>query len=846
VAAVAIGAWPAVAAGGDVTELTARPLESPPNRGLTSSDAAQRLQQFGLNEIARGQAISPLRLLAAQFNSPIVWLLFGACVVSAALGEIADAVAIGAIVIINGCVGFFQEYRAERAVLALRSMTAPRARVVRDGRVIEVPASHMVPGDVLLLDAGDIVAADARLIEAHALSTNEAALTGESAPAEKSTQPAEPDAPLAERRDHVFLGTAVAAGTGVAEVEATGMRTELGHIARLLSTVQDEATPLQKRLARLSQVLLYLCLAIVGIVALLGWWRGMPPVQLLLAAVSLAVAAVPEGLPAIVTIALAAGVQRMVARHALVRRLLAVETLGCASCICTDKTGTLTTGIMTVREFWGADARQILAVASGCCDAELSADDREGIGDPTEIAILVAAAQRGIRRVEIEHERARVAVNPFDSQRKRMSIFRADGVLYAKGAVESVLEVCRAAPPEVIEANAQMAARGLRVLAVARGSREVEQDLELIGLVGIADPPRTEAIDAIHRAHSAGIRTVMITGDHPATAHAIARELGLARPGERLEDLVQARATPEDKLRIVRHWKSQGAVVAMTGDGVNDAPALREADIGIAMGRTGSEVAREVSDIVLTDDNFATIVAAIEEGRGIFQNIRKTLVYLLAGNAGELLLMLAAAALGLPLPLLPLHLLWINLVTDGLPALTLVSDPVSGDVMKRAPRSPDEPILGRREWSTIVFTGLLQAAIALAVFAWALEARNLEEARNLAFSVLVFGELLRAFSARDTDRPLWEVGLFTNLRLLGVVTISVLVQLGIHHVPAAQQLFQIGDLSPFDCAITVAAGAVPLAVLEATKVVKRMVRRQRGGNEGARFAARWSRSWRSR
>jgi Ca2+-transporting ATPase len=370
-----------------------------------------------------------------------------------------------------------------------------------------------------------------------------------------------------------------------------------------------------------------------------------------------------------------------------------------------------------------------------------------------------------------------------------------------------------------------MAARGLRVLAVARGTGDTEEDLELVGLIGIADPPRTEVIDAITRAHSAGICTVMITGDHPATARAIAQELGIVRPGETVEDLVHARATPEDKLSIVRRWKSQGAIVAMTGDGVNDAPALREAHIGIAMGRAGTEVTREASDIVLADDNFASIVAAVEEGRGIFDNIRKSLVYLLSGNTGELAVMFAAALVGLPLPLLPLHLLWINLVTDGLPALALATDPVSPDVMKRPPRQPGEPILGRREWSTIVFTGLLQAAVALSVFAWALQARNLDEARNLAFSALVFGELLRAFSARDADRPFWEVGLFTNLRLFGIVVISVLVQLGIHHIPATQALFQIGALSFFDCTLSLVAGSVPFAILEIAKVVKRVARR---------------------
>jgi P-type Ca2+ transporter type 2C len=563
--------------------------------GLSAADAALLLQATGPNEIARGQAAAPWRLLLAQFSSPVIWLLFGACAVSAALGEFADAIAIGAIVIINGCVGFFQEYRAERAVLALRSMTAPRARVIRDGRTVELSAVQIVPGDILVLEAGDVVAADARLIEAHTLSTIEAALTGESMPAEKSVQPVPVNAPLAERRDRVFLGTSVATGTGFAEVNATGMRTELGRIPHLLATAQEEVTPLQQRLASLSRVLLFLCMAIIAAVALLGWIRGVPGVEILLSAVSLAVAAVPEGLPAIVTIALAVGMQRMAARRALVRRMAAIETLGSATVICTDKTGTLTTGVMKVRELWGDDEGAVLDVAAACCDAELAADELGGIGDPTEIAILAAAAARGIRRAEIERERPRQSVHPFDADRKRMSIFRADGVLYVKGAVESVAQCSRVVPAGTLEANAEMAARGLRVLAVARGSNDAEEGLELLGLIGIADPPRTEVIEAIALAALAGIRPVMITGDHPVTAHAIARELGILREGDADEDLVHARATPEDKLQIVRRWKSRGAIVAMTGDGVNDAPALREAHIGIAMGRTGTEVTREAS-----------------------------------------------------------------------------------------------------------------------------------------------------------------------------------------------------------------------------------------------------------
>jgi Ca2+-transporting ATPase len=494
-------------------------------------------------------------------------------------------------------VGFVQEHRAERAVLALRAMTAPRARVLRDGTPVMVAAANIVPGDVVLLEAGDVVAADGRLLEAHTLSISEAALTGESVPSEKSALPSAADAPLAERHDRVFLGTAVATGSGVVQVTDTGMHTELGRIAHLLSTIQDESTPLQGHLALVSRRLLVLCLIIVAIVAALGLLREAPLIQIFLSAVSLAVPAEPEGMPASVTIALAVGVQRMATRHAIVRRLLAVETLGSTTVICTDKTGTLTTGVMSVRELWGADHRRLLDAAAAGSDASLATDDRSGIGDPTELAILVAAAERGIHRRDIEAMRARVDVNPFDAERKRMSIRRADGVLYVKGAVESVLQRSRDAPAGVIDASSEMASRGLRVLAVAVGSRATEDELDILGLIGIADPPRTEAIDAIARARRAGIRTVMITGDHPVTARAIAQELGLVRPGEPIEGLVHARATPQDKLQIVRRLKSEGAIVAMTGDGVNDAPALREAHVGIAMGHIG---ALSLADCVLS------------------------------------------------------------------------------------------------------------------------------------------------------------------------------------------------------------------------------------------------------
>ncbi|HEY8206476.1 MAG TPA: cation-translocating P-type ATPase, partial [Myxococcaceae bacterium] len=764
------------------------------NEGLTADQAAARLEQFGSNELQREKATPPWRVFLGQFKGALIWLLLGACVISAALGEVGDAIAIGAILLINAVVGFLQEYRAERAVLALRSMTAPHARVRRDGHAQVIPSTQVVPGDVLLLEAGDLVAADARLLEAHALSTLEAALTGESVPAEKRVDPAAPDAPLAERHDRVFLGTAVATGTGLAEVTGTGMRTELGRIAHLLATAEEEATPLQRRLDQVGRLLLYLCAGLVVVVAAANLARGHGWLEVLMSSVSLAVAAVPEGLAAVVTIALAVGVQRMAARNVLVRKLPAVETLGSTTVICTDKTGTLTTGTMAARELWGQDHQALLFAAAANCDAELDAGG-PGTGDPTELAILEAAALRGIQRPDIERDLPRREVHPFDSERKRMSILRSDGVLYVKGAPEMVLPLTRGNDGKAVAAAAELSARGLRVLAVAVGQGDGEKDLELRGLIGLSDPPRTEAIEAVRQARGAGIRTVMITGDHPKTAEAIAREMGLLLPGEDPAEVVHARATPEDKLKIVRAWKAKGAVVAMTGDGVNDAPALKEAHIGIAMGKGGTEVTREASDMVLADDNYASIVAAVREGRGIYENIQKTLVYLLAGNAGELMLMLGASAFGLPIPLLPLHLLWINLVTDGLPALALVMDPADPELLQRPPRPLQEPILGRPQWWTIAWIGALEATLSLGVFAWALRTRDLPHARNLAFTVVVFAELFRALASRSATRTYLEVGLWNNARLIAVVLISAGLQLAIHWVPALHPLFDISPMS---------------------------------------------------
>jgi Ca2+-transporting ATPase len=789
--------------------------------GLSTDSARGRLAVHGPNEIERDVAVPMGKRLLQQLASPLVCLLLGACVVSALLGEVADAVAIGVIVVVNAAVGMLQEARAERALLALRSMTAPRARVLREGRQHEVPAREVVPGDVLLLEAGDVVAADGRILTGQALTTNEAALTGESAPVEKRAAASAPDAPLAERHDRVFMGTFVASGTATAEVDATGMATELGKIAHLLASASEEQTPLQRRLAGVGRLLLTLCLAVVAVTAALGFVRGRPPLEVLLAAISLAVAAVPEGLPAIVTIALAIGVSRMAARSVLVRKLPALETLGSATVICTDKTGTLTTGVMAVREIWGADHDQVVAAGAACCDAQLGSAGHAGIGDPTELAILSAAFDRGILREQIEATRPRLTTVPFDPERRRMAVLRADDVLYVKGALEAVAPLCRTGTEGAAQAALEMASGGLRVLAVALGDGPEEAALRLVGLLGIADPPRSEAIEAVAAARAAGIRTVMITGDHPSTAAAIAREMGILTAHDRADEVVHARATPADKLRIVRQWKARGAIVAMTGDGANDAPALREAHIGVAMGKTGTEVTREASDMVLADDNFASLIAAVREGRGIFDNIRKTLIYLLAGNTAELLVMLGAAALGAPLPLLPLHLLWVNLVTDGMPALALVMDPAAEDVMRRPPRPPQAPMLGPAEWRQVLVTGLLEAAVVLTVFLWAVRAGDVVTGRSMAFTTLVSSELFRAFGARHPHRTLWEVGAFTNLRLLAVVALSLLVQIGIGALPFTARLFQLENLTPWHLALSLALGAIPVTAIEVTKLVRR-------------------------
>jgi P-type Ca2+ transporter type 2C len=784
--------------------------------GLTEEAAAAQLGLSGPNELPVAERRTAWSVWRGQFQGPMFWILLAACALSVSVGHLLDAVAIAGILILNAVVGFLQEFRAERALAALRSLTAPHARVVRDGVVREIAARLVVPGDLLALEAGDLVAADARLVEAHALRTIEAALTGESTPVDKGVGGSALGAPLADRHGDVFLGTAVAAGRGRAEVVATGIATEMGRIAGMLATTQASETPLQAQLRGVGRTLLFACLAVVSIVSAIELLRGRPLLEVLLSSTALAVAAVPEGLPTIVTIALALGVQRMAARNALVRRLSSVETLGSVTVVCTDKTGTLTTGSMELREVWSKDRHRLLFAAAACCDATLDAG--AGIGDPTELAILRAAAESGILRDAIERDAPRVDERPFDSDRKRMSVWRTDSVLYVKGAPDVMTPLCVAGTDGAAGAAQDLASRGLRVLAVAVGSRLEERDLRLLGLVGLADPPRPEAREAIATARAAGVRTLMITGDHASTAEAIAREIGLVPEGANPAEAVHARASAEDKLTIVRRLKAEGEVVAMTGDGVNDAPALREAHIGVAMGRTGTEVTREAADMVLTDDNFATIVSAIEEGRTVYDNIRKALLYLLTGNSGELAVMLGAALVGLPLPLLPLQLLWINLVTDGLPALALVTDPPEPGILLRPPRRVGAPMLDRGAWLGVLAVSVLEAGVVLATFAWACARLPLDQARTLAFTTLVFSELLRVFAARSAVHLYWQVGVFSNLHVIWVVAVSALVQVSLPYVPFAARVLGVVPLPPGALAAAAALAFVPVSAIELWKL----------------------------
>ncbi len=849
-----------------------------PDTGLSPEEAASRLQQHGQNILKAEAKITPLRRFLSQLKSPVVIILLVATIISGLLGETTDAIAIATIVIINAIIGYVQEAKAEAAVEALKKLSAPKARVLRGGNILELEASEICCGDILILEAGDYVPADCRIIHASQLSADEAILTGESLPVNKDAAPVSGSAILAERRNMLFASTAVATGTARAVVTATGMNTEIGHIARLLETAGMSQTPLQEKLGQVSNKLLIFCGIVILIVAALGFFHGEKWLDVLMTAISLAVAAIPEGLPTVVTLALALAVRRMTKRNAIVRHLPAVETLGSTNVICTDKTGTLTTGKMRVREMFvlsrgivketasdGNISAEIQALAASgvlCSNAALN-DEGVATGDPTEVALLYLAKDHHLTARALNTEYPRLAEWSFDSNRKRMSVAVRAGnqtILHCKGAPESVLPLCQLSGGDrdkIEKAINDLSSKGRRLLVLAQkilpvsgtdfdtsayeDFSSVENDLTFLGLVAIADPPRQESIPAIMACKAAGIKVVMITGDHPVTAKAIARELGIVEDGkfdqvltggelekmspeelsERVEKVaVYARVSPEHKVKIVRAWKERGNVVAMTGDGVNDAPALKEASIGIAMGKGGTEVARQASSMILTDDNFATIVSAVEEGRAIYGNIRRTIQYLLSGNFSEILVMLGAAIAGMPAPLAPIHLLWINLVTDGIPALALAAEPVPKDSLATTKRPSPGTFFDKDFYKEMAFIGGITSLMALAVYSYSLQIADEITARTNVFSFLVFTELFRSFACRSDVKTIFQMGFTSNMYHLVAVAIPISFQLTLHHTELFQDIFKVTSVSWYECIVMGLLTLVPVIAIEIRKWIK--------------------------
>ena len=900
--------------GKPIEELVAS-LQTDIELGLSRQEAQARLLKFGANELTERPRPGFLALLWDQFNNYLVIILIIAALISLALGEYVDSIAIMFIVVLNAVVGVIQESKAEQALAALKKMSAPNAQVIRDGHQLAVPGGEIVCGDIVLLEAGNYVPADLRLVESVNLKIEEASLTGESVPVEKNAQVVlDREIPLGDRRNTSFMGTVITYGRGKGLVTGTGMNTQIGLIAEMIQSFETEDTPLQKKLEHLGKVLGTACLVICALVFIYGLFRDThlvdalnggfldyleaekkDIVNLFMIAVSLAIAAVPEGLPAIVTICLALGMQRMIKHHALIRKLPAVETLGCATVVCSDKTGTLTQNEMTVVQAWtggkrlrisgegyvpngqfysgkeafdprtDADAALLLQGALVCNDAKLEeTSDESGkrawriIGDPTEGALVVAAAKSGYRRSELEKTLPRVQEIPFDSDRKRMTTIHsvpeapaagpasapgaAPFVAFVKGAPDVILDLCGQVleggqavgmsaqmRESILGQNRDMAGNALRVLAVAYrplaevpaslSPETVETDLVFVGLLGMIDPPRPEVVDALKVARGAGLKSIMVTGDYKDTAAAIARDIGLLTPGglvltgaeiEKLSDEelaakadrldVCCRVSPQHKTRIVEALKARGHVVAMTGDGVNDAPALKRANIGVAMGITGTDVAKQTADMVLTDDNFASIVAAIEQGRIIYSNIRKFVYFLLACNVGEILIIFASMLLGLPIPLRPVQLLWLNLVSDGAPALALGLEKGDPDIMKQAPRSPQEPVINRDMAIGIGVVGVVDAIAILAVFYLALQRypEQLVAAQTIAFVTLCSSELIRAFTARSEYHSVFSIGVFSNRWMVWAVGVSFVLVLMVVYLPFLRPFFDTVPLTPGD------------------------------------------------
>ena len=852
----------------------AEALESDPDRGLSLWEAARRLEEHGENRIREARPPGLLRRCLAQLKDPMILVLLAAAVLSFLAGggeDWLDTAIILGIVVFNTAISVVQEDNARKALEALRALSAPKARVLREGEQSDLESHLLVPGDVILLEAGDYVPADGRILWEAGLQTDESAMTGESLPVRKGALAGLPaETPLAERKNMVIGGTVVTGGRGKVLVTATGMDTEMGKIAGLLLDQGEGETPLQKKMGEVSKVLSLVCVGVCAVMFGVGMLQHRDILDMFLTAVALAVAAIPEGLPAIVTIVLAMGVGRMARRNAIIKKLPAVETLGCASVICSDKTGTLTKNEMTVLEVWTPGGRyrtKALTLGTLCGDAQAS--PKGWTGDPTETAIAALAAREGLHKASLDRDWPRRGEAPFDSSRKSMATCHSQpggGVLIAvKGAPEAILSRCTyilgpSGPRSITRGdrlaiqseNSRLAGRALRVLAVAQrevGSLpgsfspdELERDLTFVGLIGMMDPPRPEVRQAVDRCTRAGVRPVMITGDHKDTAVAIARDLGIYTPGSRavdgmgldflpqetLEEEIEsfsvfARVTPEHKMRIVKALQKKGHVVAMTGDGVNDAPALKAADIGCAMGRTGTDVAKGAADMILTDDNFATVVAAVEQGRGIYANIRKAIHYLLSCNIGEIITIFLATLLHFPqAPLTPVQLLWLNLVTDSLPALALGVEPVEESVMDRPPRGKEEALFSkafslRLAWQGAMVGGLTLAAYGLGVYLTG----DFAVANTMAFAALTLCQLFHAFDVRSEETSLFRLGILSNGAMNKAFLVGLALQLAVLLLPPLQNAFGVVPLDPA-CWLTLLALAVtPVVVCEGEKAVRR-------------------------
>ena len=863
--------------------------------GLSSEEAARRLEEYGRNELKEKQQRTLFMMILDQFKDFMILVLLAAAVISGVIGEVTDTIAIIVIVVLNAIIGFVQEFRAEKAMKALKKMAAPTATVIRDGMPLNIPGAEIVPGELVILEAGNIVPADIRLIEAVQLRVEESALTGESVPVEKHTDTIHDETlPVGDRKNMVFYGTAVSYGRGSGIVVATGMDTELGKIATMIQDAKEIKTPLQKRLATFGQRLAIIVLVICAIVFGFGLFRGEPALLMLLTAVSLAVAAIPEALPAVVTISLAIGAKKLTRQNSLIRKLPAVETLGSVTYICSDKTGTLTLNKMTVEEVF-LDGRLLTADISFSGEVPGAEEDPTGhlffmslalnndarkksdggyIGDPTEIALYTFAENRGFHKQELEVEFPRDAELPFDSGRKCMTTIhklnetaRVTGVTagykyisFTKGAIDVLFDLSdnmltsegfsQLDKEEIQRINSRMAGDGLRVLCTAMklwdelpdelSPETVEKGLTILGLTGMMDPPREEAIEAIKLCNTAGIKTVMITGDHPLTARTIAMRLGILTDAddstsiitgrelaelsleefeERVEHIrVYARVAPEQKLKIIKALQDKGHFAAMTGDGVNDAPALKSADIGVAMGITGTDVAKEASHMILLDDNFATIVKAVKEGRRIFDNIRKFIKYTMTSNAGEIWTIFLAPFLGLPIPLLPIHILWINLVTDGLPGLALTAEPAEKDIMNRPPRNPGESIFAHGLGIDIIWIGLLMGFASIFIQAWSIKTGHAHW-QTMVFTVLCLSQMGNVLALRSEKVSFFRQGIFTNKPLLGAVLLTFALQMATIYVPFLNPVFKTEPLTFRELLFTLAVSSVVFFAVEARKML---------------------------